>query len=151
MSYTIEITEVSGTTVTVEAVNQVIEVNNLAIPPKEYTRAIAFAFDGGGSPIFAGSKGYLEVPFACVVTEWTLVADQVGSLVVDIKRATFSGFPTTVSITGTEKPTLSNAQKSQNTSLVGWFTILNAGDILEYVVESSTDVVRATVVLKVIV
>ena len=142
MSYTIEITE---------AVNQVIEVNNLTIPPKEYTRAIAFVFDGGGSAVFASSKGYLEIPFTCVITEWTLIADQTGSAVVDIKRATFSGFPTTVSITGTEKPTLSNAQKSKSITLTGWSTTLNAGDILEYVVESSTSVVRATLILKVIV
>lgn len=151
MTYTIEITEVGGTTVTIEAVNQTIEVNNLAIPPTEYTRAIAFAIDGGGTGIFTGSKGYLEVPFACVITEWTLVANQTGNMVVDIRKAPFSGFPTTVSITGTEKPTLLNALKSQGTDLSSWTTALGAGDILEYVVESSTSIIRATIVLKVIV
>ena len=151
MSYTIEVTEVGGPTVTLQSVTHVIEVNNLALPPLGRTRAIAFVIDGGGTPVSTGSKGYLTLPFDCEVSEWTLVADQIGDIVVDIKRATYSGFPTTVSIAGSEKPTLSNAQKNQDTNLTTWTTDLSAGDILEYYVDSSAAVFRITVVLKVLV
>ena len=151
MSYIIQVTEVTPTTVTLQAVNQVVEVNNLALPPLGRTRAIAFVIDGGGSVISTGSKGYLEVPFDCEISEWTLFADQTGSIVVDVKRATYAGFPTTASIAGSEKPTLSSAQKNQDTSLTTWTTSLTAGDILEFFVDSSTFVLRVTIVLKVII
>ena len=110
---------------------------------------ITYVIDGGGSAITTGSKGYLEIPFGCTVNDWTIVADQSGSIVVDVKRSTYSGFPTTSSIAGTEKPTLSSVQKNQDTSLSTWTTSIAAGDILEFVVDSATTVQRVTVALQV--
>lgn len=109
---------------------------------------ITYVIDGGGAAITTGSKGYLEIPFNCTVNDWTIVADQSGSIVVDVKRATYANFPTTASIAGTEKPTLSSVQKNQDTSLSSWSTI-TAGDILEFVVDSATTVQRVTVALQV--
>lgn len=110
---------------------------------------ITFIIDGGGAAITTSSKGYLEIPFACTITGWTISADQSGSIVVDVKKCTYAGFPTTTSIAGTEKPTLSTAQKNQDLSLTTWTTAIAAGDILEFVVDSATTVTRVTVSLKV--
>ena len=111
------------------------------------TTGIVFIIDGGGAAITTGSKGYVEIPFACTITAARLQADQSGSIVVDIKKATYSGLPTTTSIAASAKPTLSTAQKNQDTTLTGWTTSITAGDWLEYVVDSATTVTRVTVSL----
>lgn len=149
MSYTVVVNPTTQT-LEVTSVNQVVEVNNVALPPLGRIRAIAFMIDGGGSAIEAGSKGYLEIPFDCVISEWNIIADRVGTVTIDIKKANYSSFPNSVSITGSEKPLLSNAQKNQDTVLSTWTTSLSAGDILEYIVDNSTTIHRITVVLKVI-
>lgn len=110
--------------------------------------AIAFIIDGGGAVITTGSKGYLEIPFACTITGWTILSDVVGSIVVDVRRSTYADFPTTSSIAGTEKPTISSARKGQDLSLTTWSTSISAGDILEFVVESVSAVTRVTVSLR---
>ncbi len=111
---------------------------------------INFVIDGGGSAILTGSKGFLVVDFACTIQNNTLLADQSGSIVVDIKKIDYATFPTTVSICAAAKPTLSTAQKSQDATLTGWTTAITAGDILEYVVDSATTVTRVTLSLKVV-
>lgn len=110
---------------------------------------IGFVVDGAGSAITTGSKGYREIPYACTINSWTILGKESGSCVVDVKRCTYAGFPATSSIAGSEKPTLSSAQKNQDTSLSTWTTSLSAGDILEFVVDSASTVTRITVSLKV--
>lgn len=113
------------------------------------TQTLTFVIDGGGSAISTGSKGFLEVPFDCTINRATLLADQSGSIVVDIKKSTYSGFPTTSSICASAKPTLSSVQKSQDATLTGWTTTVTAGDVLEFNVDSATTVTRVTVSLRV--
>ncbi|MBA7714548.1 hypothetical protein ES703_123574 [subsurface metagenome] len=48
------------------------------------TLTITFIIDGGGAEIALGEKGHLEIPFACTITGWTILADQSGSIVVDV-------------------------------------------------------------------
>lgn len=110
---------------------------------------VTYVIDGGGATITTGSKGFLQIPFACTVNNWTIVADQSGSIVVDVKRATYSDFPTTASIAGSEKPTLSSVQKNQDLNLSSWTTSIAAGDVLEFVVDSATTVQRVTLALQV--
>lgn len=113
------------------------------------TQTLTFVVDGGGSAITTGSKGYVEVPFDCTINRVTLLADQSGSIVVDIKKVSYASFPTTASICASAKPTLSSAQKSQDATLTGWTTAITAGDILEYNVDSASTVTRVTVSLRV--
>jgi hypothetical protein len=81
---------------------------------------------------------------------WTILADQAGSIVVDVWKDTYANYPPTNadSIAGTEKPTLSSAQQSQDLSLTTWTTTVAAGDILAFEVESATTVTRVTVALR---
>lgn len=112
-------------------------------------RTINYVIDGGGAVVTSGSKGSIVVDIDCTVLGWTILGDTVGSVVVDVRRSTYSGFPTTSSIAGSEIPTLTSAQKNQDLSLTTWTTSINAGDILEFVVTGSPlTVTRVTVSLR---
>jgi hypothetical protein len=106
---------------------------------------------GGGSVITTGVKGDLEIPFNCLINRVTLLADQSGSIVVDIWKDTFANFPPTVAdtITASAKPTLSAAAKSQDATLTGWTRVISAGDILRFNVNSVATVTRVTLALQV--
>jgi hypothetical protein len=115
------------------------------------TSSIMLIIDGGGSAITTGIKGDIEVPFACTITAWEVLADQSGSIVIDVWKDTYANFPPTVgdTITGTEKPTLSSAAKNQDTNLTSWTTSVSANDILRFNVDSATTVTRVTLSLTV--
>lgn len=108
-----------------------------------------FLIDNRGSAIGTGIKGDVRIPFACTVTGWTLLADQTGSIVIDVWRDSYANFPPVVgdSIAGTEKPTLSSASKNQDLSLTTWTTSLVAGDILRFNVDSASTVTRVSLSL----
>ena len=111
--------------------------------------SLNFVVDGGGSVLSTGVKGFLEIPFDMTITGVTLMADQAGSVVIDIWKDTYANFPPTVAdtITASAKPTLSSAQKSKDTTLTGWTTSVTAGDILAFNVDSATTVQRLTVAI----
>lgn len=112
---------------------------------------LVFTIDGAGAVISTGEKGFLEIPFACTITGWTIMGDQSGSIVVDVWKDTYANFPPTVAdtIAGSEKPTLSSTQKGQDLSLGTWTTAVTAGDILLFNVDSAATVRRATIVIRV--
>jgi hypothetical protein len=98
-------------------------------------------FDGGGSAITTGGKVWSVCQFAGTITGYTLLADQSGSIVISVAKASYSGFPTTSSIVGAgTPPTLSSAQKAQDNTLSAWSLGVNAGDVLEYSVTSAATV-----------
>jgi hypothetical protein len=111
---------------------------------------INFIIDGGGSAISVGEKGHLEIPFAMTITGWTLLADQPGSIVVDVWRDSYASFPPTAAdtIAGTEKPTLESVQKNQDLGLSTWTTSMAAGDILAFNVDSAATVQRVTLSIR---
>jgi hypothetical protein len=96
-------------------------------------------------------KGDLQIPFNCTITSWALMADQSGSVVVDIWKTAFAGFPPTVSntITGSATPTLSSAQSATSSTLTGWTTSITANDVLRFNVNSVSTITRVTLSLSV--
>ncbi len=112
---------------------------------------LTFVIDGGGAAITTGLKGFLEIPFACTITRATLLADQSGSIVVDIWKDSYANFPPTNadSITASAKSTISSTTKSQDATLTGWTTAIAAGDILAFNVDSATSIQRVTISLRV--
>jgi len=117
------------------------------LSPIDNILTINFIIDGGGSTITTGIKGHVIVDFDCEVLEWAVVADQLGSVVVDVNRATFANYPTTGSIAGTELPTISTSTKGEDRTLTTWSDI-DDGDVLEFEVDSITTCERVTVALK---
>lgn len=116
------------------------------------TTDLTFIIEGGGATITTGVKGDLgPIDFACTINSVTLLADQSGSIVIDIWKDTYANFPPVVgdSITASAKPTISSTTKSQDSTLTGWTTSLSAGDILRFNVDSITTCQRVTLTLKV--
>ena len=130
-------------------------INNLATAVttlESYTdHGIEFVIDGGGAVITTGIKGDLEVPFDCTIDSALVVADQSGSIVIDIWKDTLANFPPTDadSITSSAPPTLSSATNSLDSTLTGWTKSLTKGEILRFNVDSATTVTRVTLSLKI--
>ena len=113
--------------------------------------SITFIIDGGGSAITTGLKGFLRIPFACTIERVTLLADQSGSIVIDIWKDTYANFPpdNADSITDSTPPTITTAVKSSDITLTDWTVAVTADDILAFNVDSVTDIERVTLALKV--
>ena len=113
--------------------------------------AIEFVIDGGGEAITTGEKGHLRIPFKCQILSATLLADQSGSIKVDIWKDTYANFPPTDAdtICGANEPEISATTKDEDTTLTSWTTAINAGDILAFNVDSVATVERVTLILKV--
>ena len=120
-------------------------------PPPEVllsTRAIGITIDGGGSVVTTGQKGYAQCPFG-KITRWTLMADRIGSCVLDVWRTSFLQSPPTVgnTITGTGKPALVSAIKSEDRTLKTWDKKLKPGDVIGFNVDSASVVTRLSLIL----
>lgn len=113
------------------------------------TAAIPYTIDGGGSVPSTGIKGQISIPFACTVTGWVITANASGSCVVDVLKATFGGFPTTASIAGSEKPTLTSAQKNEDLTLTTWTTAINSGDVIQFSLSSVATVTTINITLNI--
>lgn len=116
---------------------------------------LEFIIDGGaGAVITTGIKGYLKVDMACTITANTLLADQSGSIVVDIFKCTYANFdpPTHPAvadkITAAAPPTITAAKKSTDTTLTGWTVAVAAGDVLGFNVNSCSTITLVTLALK---
>ncbi len=114
--------------------------------------SIILIIDGGGVAITTGIKADLEIPFACTIQRVTMLADQVGSVVVDIWKDVYANYPPTVadSITAADLPTITAAVDSQDAALTGWNTIIAAGDVLRFNVNSVSTITRLTLSLKIL-
>lgn len=89
------------------------------------------------------------VPVDCAIEGVTVLADQSGSIVVDLWKDTYANYPPTDAdtITASAPPTLSSAIKSTDSTLTGWTKTLTKGDVLWGNVDSATTVQWALVVL----
>ncbi len=108
------------------------------------TGAIQLVIDGGGSVLTTGVKADLYIPMACTITASTLIADQSGSVVLDLLKSAAFGTVPTVSIVASAPPTLSSAASGQDSTLTGWTTSVAAGSRLRYSVTSVTTITRVT-------
>lgn len=110
---------------------------------------IPFVFDGGGAALTTGIKGDLRIKFAFTIQSVTLLADQTGSIVIDIWKDSYANYPPTAgdSITAAAKPTISAAIKAENTTLTGWSPNLASGDCIRFNIDSVSAITRCTLLL----
>jgi hypothetical protein len=106
--------------------------------------AITLSKDNNGVVIPTGIQGDVYMPFSGTLTGVTLLADVSGSMVLDIWKAAYAGYPPTIAntICASALPTLVSAIKYQDSVLTGWTTAVNAGDVLRFNVNSATSVTR---------
>lgn len=114
----------------------------------DLTRTINYVVDATPNVVSTGVKGQVTIDVTGTIESWTLVSDVPGNLVVDVKKTTYQNYPTFSSITGTEKPTLSSQSKNKDDGLSTWNTLLNAGDILRFEVESCDLVKQFMIAMK---
>jgi hypothetical protein len=100
---------------------------------------IEMTFDGGGSAISVGSKGYRRQFSACTVAEWSILAVG-GTITFDIWRVNSgSSLPVDAnSITAAAQPALSSGEATVSTTMTGWTTSVAANSILGFNVDAAT-------------
>jgi hypothetical protein len=116
------------------------------------TASIGYSFSGGGVALTTGLAGTgVRIPFACTIISVTLLADQTGSVVIDIWKDTYANYPPTVAdtICAAAKPTISSAIKAEDTTLTSWTTAIAAGDVLFFNVNSCSAITNLSLTLKV--
>jgi hypothetical protein len=125
-------------------------IHPLQSGPGTTTRTFQFVIDGGGNVPSTGAKGQIYVPYAAVLSGWVLSSDQEGSAVIDVLTSTYANFPTTASIAGTDKPTLSSEQNAESLNLSGsgWGNVnIAASSMLQINLNSVATVTRLNLTL----
>ena len=116
------------------------------------TGTISLIIDGGGATITTGIKADLEIPFACTLTQYTLLADQSGAIKIDIWKDTYANYPPTNDDSicdGKEPEIAASGTKAQDTDISDWTTVaVTAGNTLRFNVDSCTSITRALLSLK---
>lgn len=113
-------------------------------------RGFGISIDGGGAPITTGVKGYITVPYAGTINQWTMLASsQTGSISMDVWRTDFSGALPTVSnsIVASAPPSIVSGIKGTTTTLTGWTLAVNAGDVIGFNVASAASLTFANLFL----
>ncbi len=100
--------------------------------------------DGGGQVIATGASNYITLPYDGTIVGWYLMADQVGSISIDIRKCIYGNFPPVAldSICGGNYPFLTMDSKNQNGNPVGWTKAITAGDIVEFIVVGTPSLVQ---------
>jgi hypothetical protein len=113
---------------------------------------ITLTVDGAGTALTTGVKGYIQVPYACTITGWTILAKETGNCVIDVWRDAYAAYPPTVldTITASAKPTLTANNKATVSNPPGWLLSVAAGDILGFNIDSVSTVTKLTLTLSVI-
>ena len=108
---------------------------------------IEFIIDGGGVPITTGNKGWFRIPYSMTMSAWRLLADQPGSIVIDILRAASIALPTVSMVGAGNKPTLASQQLLE-AFVTGWTsTAFAPGNWIAFNVVSASAVTKVTIVL----
>jgi len=121
---------------------------NALVTTADLTRTINMVVDSGSLAMTPGNKGSLTLDVSGAIADVTLLSDQTGSLRVDIKKSTYSTYPTFTSIVGSSYPQITNGDKYFDDSLSGWTTSVIAGDIFQFEVVYSINITRFVIALK---
>lgn len=120
------------------------------------TATLYFVIDGGGSAISPGQqKCGMLIDQNCTIIAATMLADQVGSIVVEVQETIYGGFSppshpvTGDKISGSTPMTITSDVKSRDTSLSDWFPIISAPSVLGFRVVSAATITRCIVALTV--
>ena len=114
---------------------------------------ISIVLDGYGTGISTGIKADIEMGYAGSFAGWALVADQSGSIVIDLWKCTYAAFVpgshpiATDTICGSEHPTITSTYKATGAA-TGW-TSFSKGDIIRVNVDSCSTITRCTLALRV--
>lgn len=115
----------------------------------DLTRTINFLVDTGSLDMTPGVRGSVTIDVSGIIDSWKILADQTGTLGVDILKSNYTDFPNFVSIATTSNyPKILNNNKGFDDTLSGWDTAIRAGDILRFEVINSLNIRRFLISLK---
>lgn len=135
-----------------------LTVNGTSLASYNNKAVLTYIIDGGlGETITTGSKKYLgPINFNGSISAATLLADQVGSIEIEVRKCSYADFDGGVThpvigdkISGTTPLTLTSEVKSQDTTLTDWTIVFSEGDIFEFYVNSATTVTWVEITLSV--
>lgn len=111
---------------------------------------IQFHIGDGTNVISTGSTSagyaYVEVPVNSDIQSWAVYGDATGSIVTNVFKSTYAGFPPTSPLAGLGQPLMTNLRK--NTGNATGTTSVNQGDLLLLSVSSVSTLTLATVALR---
>lgn len=97
--------------------------------------------DGSGTFPVGNQIGPFELPFDCIMEQWTLLADVTGSIQLRIKQSTYAGYPPATTLFS---PSMSNLRKQQTTIVVTG----TAGDIIQVNIETASTLKQASLSIR---
>lgn len=110
--------------------------------------SIGMTFDNGTS-VLEPTTSYITVPYSGTITGWTIISNSTGSVVVDVKKCAGFLCNPTISIAGTEKPTISADWANEDSSLSSWTTTVTAGDKFGFNIDSVSTIKNVSISLTV--
>jgi len=114
----------------------------------DLTRTINYVIDSGSIAMIPGNKGSMTLDVSGTLESLVILSDQQGDLTVDIKKSTYSTFPTFASIVGGVYPQMSNSRKVRDDNLNNWDKTIVAGNILTFDVIAVNNINRFLISLK---
>jgi hypothetical protein len=114
---------------------------------------LGITIDGAGANITTGVKGYVRVPYNCTITKAEMVANDTGTVTVQVWKDSYAAFPPTSAdaIYLSTPPNITSTFKSTDSTLSGWATSLLEGEYLAFNVPSAStgSLTRVTLTLAV--
>ena len=104
-------------------------------------RGATFVNSSGSAIATPVAPVYINFPTAGTISNVTvLTSGGTGSCVVDIWQDTYANYPPTVAdtLTAAAKPTISSGIKYTNSTLTGWNTTINSGNVLAINLDSTS-------------
>jgi hypothetical protein len=114
----------------------------------DLTRTINYVIDSGSIAMLPGNKGSVTLDVSGTLESLVILSDQQGDLTVDIKKSTYSTFPSFTSIVGGVYPQMTNSRKIRDDNLNNWDRTIVAGNILTFDVIAVNNINRFLISLK---
>jgi len=119
------------------------------IPSNIRTRAIGYAFDGGGSALVAPLTRYLTVPFACTLDAWNITVDTGTATMKTWKVASGTAIPTVSNTLSTSGVAISTGTAIHSTTMTDFSsTAVSANDIFGFNLSASASATLVTFILE---
>lgn len=93
---------------------------------------------GSGTVVPTGIVQYVQAPYSGIITGYSIIADQVGSIAVGIWKSNLAVPTSANSIVASAPPALSSSQYINSTTLTGWTTTFAIGDVFAFNVNSAS-------------
>lgn len=101
-----------------------------------------------GDPLVAGTSDWVKVPFSFTITLAEIVADNVGTISINVYASTYPTWDTATLVSAAAPITLAGTKKA-HPALTGWTTSFTGGTYLWFVVTGTPSGIRkATVTLE---